>query len=248
MTLGDLMDRFLDDKHWYNRGVSFTESKEYEKALKAYDRALAYNEKDPDIWNNRCYVLTKLGKCDEAINDGNTAVELKPNDPELWDTLRNAYINCNNQEKADECHKNILRLKRKEIGSDPEFWVNADGKIDRSKYQFGADRYISLQIRIEDAEKGVDREIEVLHGETCPRCDGSGIMDTTIEEVLFLKTTKYTMCTTCGDTGRIPVKRTLSVHIPAGTKNGALLLIKGYGGVGVYDRDNGNLFITVEVL
>ena len=56
--------------------------------------------------------MTKLGKCDEAINAGNIAVELAPNDPVLWETLRDAYIGCNDQEKADECQKNILRLKK----------------------------------------------------------------------------------------------------------------------------------------
>lgn len=102
-----------DSKFWYNKGVKFSESKEYEKALLAYDQALTFNDKDPDIWNNKCYVLTKLGNCDEAIKAGKTAVELAPNDPVLWETLRDAYIGCNNQEKADECQKNVLRLKKK---------------------------------------------------------------------------------------------------------------------------------------
>jgi tetratricopeptide (TPR) repeat protein len=97
----------------YNKGVEFTESKEYEKALNAYDQALLLNDKNPDIWNNKSVVLTKLGRCNEAIIAGNKAVQLKPNDPELWDTLYDAYITCNNQEKADECRKNIIRLRKK---------------------------------------------------------------------------------------------------------------------------------------
>jgi tetratricopeptide (TPR) repeat protein len=96
---------------WYNKGVDFSDSKEYEKALMAYDQALTFNDKDQDIWNNKSYVLTKLGKCDEAINAGNIAVKLAPNDPVLWKTLRDAYIGCNNQEKADECQKNVLKLE-----------------------------------------------------------------------------------------------------------------------------------------
>ena len=108
-----LVTREYENKHWYNQGVKFTESKEYEKALNAYDQALINNDKNPDIWNNKCFVLIKLGRCNEAITAGNIAVQLKPNDPELWDTLRDAYIACNNQEKADECQKNVLRLKKK---------------------------------------------------------------------------------------------------------------------------------------
>jgi tetratricopeptide (TPR) repeat protein len=87
---------------WYNKGVDFTESKEYEKALNAYDQALLNDDKNPDIWNNKCFVLTKLGRCDEAIIAGNKAVQLNPKDPELRDTLR----------QAEECQKNMLRVRK----------------------------------------------------------------------------------------------------------------------------------------
>jgi len=97
-----LLVREYEKKHWYNLEVKFTESKEYEKALNAYDQALINNDKNPDIWNNKCFVLIKLGRCNEAIIAGNNAVKLKPNDPELWDTLR----------QAEKCQKNNLRARK----------------------------------------------------------------------------------------------------------------------------------------
>lgn len=109
---GDVEYHPKDSKFWYNKGVNFSDSKEYEKALMAYDQALIYNDKDSDIWNNKCYVLTKLGKYDEAIKSGKIAVELAPNDSDLWETLRDAFIGYNDRENADECQKNVIRLKK----------------------------------------------------------------------------------------------------------------------------------------
>jgi len=102
---------------WYNRGNEFSESKDYEKALMAYDQAIFYNNKDPDVWNNKSSILNILKRYDEALQAGNMAVQLSPQDPELWDTLCNAYIGINDQEKADECQKKIFDLKNRSINS-----------------------------------------------------------------------------------------------------------------------------------
>ena len=96
---------------WYNKGVNFSDSKEYEKALMAYNQALIYNDKDPDTWINKCYVLNMLAKYDESVKAGKRAVEIAPNDLVSWENLCDAYIGSKNQEKADECQKNVLKLK-----------------------------------------------------------------------------------------------------------------------------------------
>jgi tetratricopeptide (TPR) repeat protein len=97
---------------WYNRGVEFSDSEEYEKALMAYDQAISYNDKDSDIWNNKCDVLNILKRYDEAVKAGNEAVKLSPQDPDLWNTLCNAYIGINDREKADTCQKNVYILRK----------------------------------------------------------------------------------------------------------------------------------------
>ena len=97
-------------KYWYNKGVEFSESNEYQKALDAYNQALENDDKDPDTWNNKSYVLTKLGRYEEAINAGNIGVNLAPNDHVIWETLRDAYLANNNPEKAAECVKKISSL------------------------------------------------------------------------------------------------------------------------------------------
>jgi tetratricopeptide (TPR) repeat protein len=113
---------------WYNRGIEFSKSKEYEKELLSYNQAIFYNDKDPDFWNNKCDVLNTLKRYDEAVQAGKVAVQLSPEDPDYWDTLCDAYIGTNDREKADECQKNAFNLrknkketKKSEISSD-EAW------------------------------------------------------------------------------------------------------------------------------
>ena len=146
----------------------------------------------------------------------------------------------------------------------------------RSGPQPGADLLMRIQIRLEDAVSGMDREIEVMHTEpctacsgsgsetkrlnTCPRCGGTGQMRQTANSA-FGQFVRMTPCTQCGGKGKIPekvcktcrgsghtrVKRKVSVHIPAGLDNGMRLRMEGYGEAGDYGAANGDLFIEVYV-
>jgi molecular chaperone DnaJ len=134
-----------------------------------------------------------------------------------------------------------------------------------------------IQIRLEDAVAGMDRDIEVMHTEpcpacsgsgsetkklnTCPRCGGSGQMRQATSSP-FGQFIRMTPCTQCEGRGKIPekvcrdcrgsghtrVKRKVSVHIPAGIDNGMRLRMEGYGEAGEYGAHNGDLFIEVYVL
>ena len=147
----------------------------------------------------------------------------------------------------------------------------------RSGPQPGADLLMRIQIRLEDAVAGTDREIEVMHTEpctacsgsgsqtkrlnTCPRCGGTGQMRQAAHSP-FGQFIRMASCTQCGGRGKIPekecrecrstghtrVKRTVAVHIPAGIDNGMRLRMEGYGEAGEYGAQNGDLFIEVYVL
>jgi tetratricopeptide (TPR) repeat protein len=84
-------------KLWFKKGLELSALNEYEKSLNAYNKALTFNDKDPDTWNNKSYVLIRLKKYDEAIKAGRIAVDLAPNDPEIQDTLNEAYKASKNQ-------------------------------------------------------------------------------------------------------------------------------------------------------
>ncbi|MDD1704293.1 MAG: molecular chaperone DnaJ [Methanoregula sp.] len=147
----------------------------------------------------------------------------------------------------------------------------------RSGPQPGADLLMRIQIRLEDAVLGTDREIEVMHNEpctacagsgsetkrqnTCTRCGGTGQMRQATNSPLG-QFVRMTTCTMCGGKGKIPekvckecrgtghtrVKRKVSIHIPAGVDNGMRLRMEGYGEAGDYGASNGDLFIEIYVL
>jgi len=146
----------------------------------------------------------------------------------------------------------------------------------RSGPQPGADLLMRIQIRLEDAVSGVDRDIEVMHTEpceacngsgsetkrlnTCPRCGGTGQMRQAAHSA-FGQFVRMTTCSQCNGKGKIPekvcrecrgsghsrVKRKVSVHIPAGIDNGMRLRMEGYGEAGDFGASNGDLFIEVYV-
>jgi molecular chaperone DnaJ len=146
----------------------------------------------------------------------------------------------------------------------------------RSGPQPGADLLMRIQIRLEDAVSGIDRDIEVMHTEpcpackgsgsetkrlnTCPRCGGSGQMRQAAHSS-FGQFVRMMTCNQCGGKGKIPekvckdcggsghsrIKRKISVHIPAGIDNGMRLRMEGYGEAGDYGASNGDLYIEVYV-
>ena len=146
----------------------------------------------------------------------------------------------------------------------------------RSGPQPGADLLMRIQIRLEDAVSGTDREIEVMHSEpctacsgsgsetkklnVCPRCGGSGQMRQATNSP-FGQFVRMMTCSQCGGKGKIPekichtchgtghsrVKRKVAVHIPAGIDNGMRLRMEGYGEAGDYGAANGDLFLEVYV-
>ena len=91
------------------------------------------------------------------------------------------------------------------------------GNQRRSGPQPGADLLMRMQITLEEAVAGTDKEIDVLHSEACaacagsgsetkktnvcPRCGGSGQMRQTAQSV-FGEFVRMTPCTMCGGRGR----------------------------------------------
>jgi molecular chaperone DnaJ len=142
--------------------------------------------------------------------------------------------------------------------------------------QPGNDLLMQIQISLEEAVAGADREIEVLHTEACatcngtgsetkkqlncPRCGGTGQLRQ-MSQTVFGQFVRMTTCNECQGRGKIPerrcgtcrgsghtrVKRNLSVHIPAGIDTGMRLRMEGYGEAGDYGASNGDLFIEIHV-
>ena len=158
---------------------------------------------------------------------------------------------------------------------DAFFGGGARGQASRGP-QRGADLLMRLQIPLEDAVAGAEREVEVWHTEPCAACDGTGSETKTIttcpqcggagqvrqaSQTIFGQFVRMSTCPRCGGRGRTPEKpcrtcsgagtqrarRTVTVRIPAGIEHGMRLRVEGYGEAGDYGAPSGDLYIEVHV-
>jgi molecular chaperone DnaJ len=151
------------------------------------------------------------------------------------------------------------------------------GRQRRAGPQPGSDLLMRIQVTLEDAVTGTDREIDVMHTESCSACNGSGSETGKLNTCSrcggsgqlrqathspFGQFIRMTPCMQCSGRGKIPekicrecggsghnqVKRKVSVHIPTGIDNGMRLRMEGYGEAGDFGARNGDLYIEVYVL
>lgn len=141
----------------------------------------------------------------------------------------------------------------------------------------GRDIVASVQITLEEAATGTEKEV-VLNRlvpcdecsatgsvgdagpETCPVCGGSGQKQTYRRTFLGTMTT-MTPCDECGATGtvvgspcpecqgqgRVPDREHVVVQVPAGIADGQQLRLRGLGEAGIRGAAAGDLIVTVRV-
>ncbi len=141
----------------------------------------------------------------------------------------------------------------------------------------GQDLAIDLEISLEEAAKGVEREIEIPRTErcdvcggsgaqpgtqakTCPRCGGAGRVQNmhkvgfaTYMQVSACPTCKgrgkiiETPCSNCRGSGMVKKRRKITVKIPQGIDEGYQLRLRGEGGMDANDGESGDLYVVVHV-
>jgi molecular chaperone DnaJ len=141
----------------------------------------------------------------------------------------------------------------------------------------GADLRYDLEISLEDAFSGTEREIAFHHlGQcetcrgtgarpgtsvaSCDRCGGSGIMRTVRQTPLgqFVTQTTCTKCNgegqmipapcePCRGRGRVDVARQLTVKIPAGVDDGSRIRLSGNGEAGTRGGPPGDLYVYLTI-
>ena len=141
----------------------------------------------------------------------------------------------------------------------------------------GRDMSMGLQITLEEAARGVEKEIvlnrlapsDVCGGSgatpgsevvTCPDCHGTGNKVTTRKT--FLGTMQTVMpCDRCGATGhvignpceecqgsgRVPDRQRITVTVPAGIRDGQQIRLRGLGEAGIRGAAPGDLIVTVRI-
>ena len=142
----------------------------------------------------------------------------------------------------------------------------------------GSDILAEVELTLEEAATGAEREVEVEMLSGCPDCDGSGAAPGTfpsrcndcggtgelrqVRRTMFGDVMTAAPCARCGGTGqvildpcprcsgagRIPVQDSLTVQIPAGVDDGARLRVTGRGEAGPRGGQAGDLYVSIGVL
>lgn len=141
----------------------------------------------------------------------------------------------------------------------------------------GQDIGVDVEITLEEAAIGIEREFNLYKGVVCPRCSGSGAEPgSTIKECPRCKghgqieeTSRAgffsfsqvhvcpdckglgkkpeKFCAKCGGDGRIKDYKTISVKIPVGIEDGQVISLRGQGEAGTLGSSFGDLYVTVHI-
>ena len=75
---------------YYNRGWEYDEKREYQRAIRDYDRAIQINAK-PNYFTNRGLAYASLENFDRAIEDYDEAISMDPEHETAWNNRGVAY-------------------------------------------------------------------------------------------------------------------------------------------------------------
>lgn len=143
----------------------------------------------------------------------------------------------------------------------------------RAAAQRGRDLALELELTLEEAAHGTEKEIHVARAELCPSCQGSkaapGTQKSTCPQCRGRGQVRYQQgffvlsrtCSRCGGTGEVIAspcpeckgagthrqKRTLTIRIPAGVDEGTRLRLQGEGEAGDREDLQGDLYVVTRV-
>lgn len=139
--------------------------------------------------------------------------------------------------------------------------------------QKGPDLRADVHLSFEDALEGVRTTLRISGDGPCDLCGGSGaapgttprtcptcggVGEIAVDQGLFSIRTPCTACggrgrlidtpcSRCGGEGRVVKPRELTVRIPAGVKDGAVIRVQGRGGPGLNGGPAGDVLVNVHV-
>ncbi|PJA63728.1 MAG: molecular chaperone DnaJ [Candidatus Portnoybacteria bacterium CG_4_9_14_3_um_filter_44_9] len=146
-----------------------------------------------------------------------------------------------------------------------------------SHAQRGADISIGVEISLEEAATGIDKELEIYKSVTCSKCEGQGGEPgskteecsachgtgsvTKIRRAGFLSFSQAGTCSSCrglgkkpsqpcsrcGGDGVIKERQKIRVKIPAGIENEQIIKLSGYGEAAPFGNRAGDLYVNVHI-
>ena len=154
-----------------------------------------------------------------------------------------------------------------------QIFGSATGSRERGGRQRGSDLRYDLQISLEEAAFGVEKEIELLKHDTCPRCGGSGaesgsraVTCSTCQGRGQVVTSRGFFqvsqtcprchgtgqvierpCRDCAGDGRVEKRSRIKLKIPAGIEDTARLRSSRNGEAGMRGGQPGDLYVVIHV-
>jgi molecular chaperone DnaJ len=158
-------------------------------------------------------------------------------------------------------------------GGFEEMFTRGGGRSPRNGPARGADLRYDVEITLEQAFRGNEREIVVPRAQACEPCRGSGSEGnapletcTTCQGAGQVRAQQgmfrmvrtcpachgrgqsiKTPCRSCGGRGQVQKERTLSVKIPAGVEDGTRIRLSGEGDSGARGGPAGDLYLFLSV-
>lgn len=141
----------------------------------------------------------------------------------------------------------------------------------------GDDTLYRIKIDFMDAVLGKDIDFTFNYDEICPNCHGTGAKSPndvmtcptchgtgsikTIRRTIFGTMEDTSVCPQCGGTGKIiknkcpscngkgysKIKKTITIHIPAGINTGQQIRVQGMGEIGANGGAHGDMYVEVVV-
>jgi len=154
-----------------------------------------------------------------------------------------------------------------------ETFFGGGGATDREGRQRGSDLRYDMQITLEEAAFGVDKEIEVRKLDTCAKCDGKGAepgsrtincpacggRGQVISSRGFFQVSQTCPrcrgvgqiiekpCRACDGEGRAENTSRIKLKIPAGIADGSRLRSSGNGEAGIRGGPAGDLYVVIHI-
>ncbi|WP_041340548.1 tetratricopeptide repeat protein [Runella slithyformis] len=95
----------------YSIGVAYQNLEQYEKAIVAYQQAIAIKADFHEAYHNMGNAYVDLGQYDQAIDAYQQAIDIKPDFHKAYNFLGNAYVDLGQYVKAIEVYKKAIEIK-----------------------------------------------------------------------------------------------------------------------------------------
>ncbi|MFA4955392.1 MAG: tetratricopeptide repeat protein [Candidatus Methanoperedens sp.] len=97
-------------REWVDKGTEYDISGEYEKAIEAYNKAIAINPNDKEAWLFKGLAFGELDEYDKAIEAYNKAIDIDPNYAYAWNHKGTALTELGEYNKAIESFNKAIDI------------------------------------------------------------------------------------------------------------------------------------------